>query len=143
MKKQTVKIFMILNLLILLIGTTAYSQIPGTRITANVPFAFYVGDTRLPAGEYYITRVGNNPDVLLIRSKDNQKADFFIVENAQSNKTPTETDLVFKEIGDAYFLSKIWTVGNDVGAEIPTSHMERKLEKNLSSNQGIKIVVGS
>ena len=36
MKKQTVKIFMILAMFILLIGATGYSQVPGTRISILV-----------------------------------------------------------------------------------------------------------
>src|SRR5690349_2566873 len=52
---------------LLLIGS-AGAQEPGTRIRVSIPFDFTVKGKTLPAGEYDITRVMDEPITLLVRN---------------------------------------------------------------------------
>jgi hypothetical protein len=55
MMKNLGKLFLTLCLLAVGGGVVANAQIDGvSQIEANVPFAFTVGDTKLPAGKYNI-----------------------------------------------------------------------------------------
>jgi hypothetical protein len=126
MKKQVIKAIALSSLM--LISGMSYGQ-AGSRVIANVPFAFIAGNKTLPAGEYTIDRPNDNePGLLLIRGVDRKVALFVNAEDIQARHTPEKTELVFNEIGDKYFLSKIWITGDDMGREIPKPRAERELE---------------
>jgi hypothetical protein len=129
MKKQVYKVIALSSLLLLLVSGVSYGQ-EGYRVIANIPFAFIAGNNTLPAGEYTIDRPNENePGLLLIRGVDSNLALFVNAENVETKQTPDKTELVFNEIGNKYFLSRIWVSGDDTGREIPKPRAERELEK--------------
>jgi hypothetical protein len=129
MKKQIFKSIALSSLIVMLISGLSYGQ-AGSRVIANIPFAFIAGNKTLPAGEYTIDRPNDNePGLLLIRGVDSKVALFVNAEDVQARKTPEKTELVFNEVGDKYFLSKIWITGDDMGREIPKPRAERELEQ--------------
>jgi len=134
MKKRIFKVMATTGFFILLVSG-AYAQME-THIIANIPFAFIAGTKTFPAGEYTIDRPSiNEPGLILIRGVDNKQALFLNVENVQARKTPEKTELVFNEIGDKYFLSKIWVTGEDSGREIPKPRPDRELERVALAQQ--------
>lgn len=143
MKKQALKVFVVFGLFTLLMSASVYAQ-SDERVIADIPFAFVAGEKTLPAGEYEIKRgMPNTPDVLLIRSEDNNRnAIFVMAEEAQAARTPDKTELVFNQVGDTYFLSKIWVAGDDIGRELPTTHAERALEQGESQHltKAVKVI---
>ncbi|SRR6266436_1237161 len=95
--------------------TTAVSaQIPSNvSLQANIPYTFMVGNTRLAAGKYTVKVADDNDLHLLeIKSADGYTSVFFETVAAVSNEIPGKTELVFDKIGDDYFLSQVWLVGN-------------------------------
>lgn len=99
-------------------------------IEANIPYAFVVKDTQLPAGKYTI-RVADqtDPNVMEIRSADRHTAVFFETENMQANRMADKTELVFDKIGNTYFLSQVLLKGDSAGNQLPMSRMARRLEE--------------
>src|SRR5215813_8600815 len=55
-------------LLSLLLVGSVQAQLPGTEIRASIPFDFSVRGITLPAGDYTITRIGDEPAGLLMRN---------------------------------------------------------------------------
>ena len=100
------------------------------RIEANVPFAFSVGDTTLPAGKYEIKMLDDRtPNLLILRSADGDTSVIFGTENAQrrDNQPAQKTELVFNKVGDKYFLSQIWVSGSSSGSEVPKLRVDKRL----------------
>lgn len=111
-----------------IIPARAQALIEGT-IEANVPFAFMVKDTTLPAGKYTLQRLDEaDPKVLEIRTANGRTAIIFEAENAQIASIPHNPELVFDKIGDQYFLSQIWANDSDIGYQLPKTKTEERLE---------------
>jgi hypothetical protein len=121
-------------MLALLIGAgniTARAQalIDDTAIQADVPHAFIVRDTTLPAGKYTIKRLDDTqPNVLQIRSDNGRTEVTFEVESAQAKRIPRKAELVFDKVGDQYFLSQIWASDSDIGYQLPKTKAQEGLE---------------
>jgi hypothetical protein len=114
----------------------AQAQVSETVVIADIPFAFMVRDTMLPAGQYTVKRFDSiNPNAMEIRSADGAKRLVFIVGSAQAVTPPDHTKLVFDRVGDHYFLSEIFEVGNRTGVELKQSRAERQLEKEGETAQ--------
>lgn len=126
------KLFLMLCLLTVGAGIVANAQIDtGVTIQANVPFAFMVGDTTLPAGKYDIKALeGEPPNVLELRSINGHTAVVFDTENVETrgDQIVNKGELVFDKIGDNYFLSQVWMAGSSSGSELVKSRMEKRLE---------------
>jgi hypothetical protein len=118
--------------------TTARAQVTDT-VVADIPFGFVIQDTTLPAGEYTIRRVNPAiPSVMVISSKEQHRNVLFVVNSAQMNKEPHQTELIFDRVGDQYFLSEIFEGWDPNGVELSKSRSERRLEK-----QGTKVQLNS
>jgi len=107
----------------------ARAQVVDT-VKADIPFGFTVRNVTLPAGEYMIKRIdSSSPGIMQILSADGTQRLTFLVGSAETLKEPDQTKLIFEQVGDQYFLSEIFEVGNRDGVELRKSRMERKLEK--------------
>ena len=144
MIKNLGKLFLTLCFLAIGGGVVANAQVstvPG--IQANIPFAFQVGDTTLPAGKYEIKAVDDNePNVLEIRSDNGGKSIVFETQDAQKREdvVAKKTELVFDKVGDQYFLSQVWVVGTATGSELAKSKMEKSLEEDGSQSEKHSVV---
>ena len=111
-------------------GSPAQAQVTETVVRADIPFAFMVRDTTLPAGQYTIKRLDSvNPNAMEIRNADGAERLVFLVGSAQAVTPPDQTKRVLDRVGDQYFLSEIFEVGNRTGVELKKSRAERQLEK--------------
>jgi len=92
-------------------------EMPGSnRLVADIPFSFIVGKTQLPAGRYEVT-VGPGEEeqhVLAIQTADSNKSEMrfrkvyaLMVPTDQVNLEKNQPRLVFKEVGNLYFLDKV------------------------------------
>jgi hypothetical protein len=95
-------------------------------ILANIPFAFTVGNTTLPAGEYRVEKVGDSSPALLIQRTDRGASMMVITSAVQVNAPQAQTKLIFKRYGKHCFLSQVWTAGNARGRELPNSRKEKE-----------------
>jgi hypothetical protein len=113
-------------------GIVANAQIDsGVMIQGNVPFAFVVGDTTLPAGKYDIKVLdGESPNVLELRSVNGHMSVLVDTENvnAREDQFAKKGELVFDKVGDKYFLTQVWMAGSASGSELRKSRMEKRLE---------------
>ena len=103
-----------------------------TILTANVPFAFSIGDKQLPAGAYAVREMGR---ATLIQSKDYETSVLGVYAYVEPSKAD-ETKLVFNKVGDHYFLAQIWTSARGQGLQIPESKMEKEMRASNSGPQG-------
>ncbi len=121
MKKQ---LFALLGLGVLLATVSAYAQ--SAKLKADVPFEFVVAGRTMPNGEYTIQTLDAVDHALSI-SGESQKPSIFLAHSCVSTK-PVQTKLVFRRYGDQYFLSEIWTAGNEAGYQLSKSRREAEAE---------------
>jgi hypothetical protein len=103
-----------------------------TILTANVPFAFSIGDKQLPGGAYAVREMGR---ATLIQSKDYETSVLGVYAYVEPSKA-NETKLVFNKVGDHYFLAQIWTSARGEGLQIPESKLEKEMRASNSGPQG-------
>jgi hypothetical protein len=92
---------------------------------AQVPFAFKVGKTSLPAG-CYTAGVASESNTVVIRNCDTGKTMVSLAR--MENPRQTSPKLVFHRVSGQYFLAQIWSVAGTRGLTLPTSALERELE---------------
>jgi hypothetical protein len=123
--------------LALAITAPARAQLPDTAMRAYIPFDFIVNGKTLPAGNYEVRRLTDEPEGLLIRSVNNKHEHaVFETEPLQENRMPRRDQIVFNRYGDTYFLSEVLTGGMETGRELPPTRAERQLkrETEMASN---------
>jgi len=107
----------------LVMASSAFAQ---TRVKANVPFDFVVGDRYYSAGEYSLKTI-NDGGVIQITNTDAEMS-VNVGSNSCAKTYPSEkTVLEFRRMGDMYFLHRVWVAGSLAGREFPRSNEEHRL----------------
>jgi hypothetical protein len=89
-----------------------------------------VGTAQLPAGTYAIRT--NNPNWIMIQnSRTTASAMSVASREYPRNGSPR---LVFRHVGNQYFLTHIWRGSGNTGLSLPTSSLEKELR--MASNSG-------
>jgi hypothetical protein len=110
------------------IGVTAAGAVSAQSVTlrAKIPFSFVVSGHTLPAGEYTMLPA-NGPGAIIIRGIDHHAAGVAVVHATSDRSASKQTArLVFNTYGDRYFLSQVWSSGEQ-GSQLLMSHSEREL----------------
>ncbi len=135
MKKQALTVLSIGSLLVMLAVVPLYAI--SSKITANIPFDFMVGNKTLPAGSYRVGRSTTMGMMLVIQSADHRGSAFFLAHfvSAKSGQDKS-AKLIFNKYGDQYFLSQVWSgEETDDGRRLMKSRREREVAKeNLAKN---------
>jgi hypothetical protein len=143
MKKQALKNFTMLSLLLTLTAVSVAAQSERTKVT-NIPFSFIVGEKTLPAGEYTVEpNRRDNDKVWLVQSRDGRTSVLFTTAPVRASETQDQTKFVFHKYGDQYFLSQVWTAGDNSGRELSMPRLEREVAKNAFKRQTIVLAGGS
>ena len=127
--------------MIVLVGSLAVSakaQTNGrTRLIANIPFEFTVGDKTLPAGEYDVLAVNADSSnvVLKIQSRDG-KGGVMVRTMTVMGSAQDSAKLIFDHYGNQYFFAQAWLDGETSGLQAQKPRAERAIERELA---GIKI----
>lgn len=100
-----------------------------SQARANIPFDFYVNNTWLPAGAYTMASDGTNPQVIRIVSADKKTSVMSLTQ--ADDKRPGKSELVFRKIGDQYFLHEV--LSGHLNAALPTSRQERNAQTREAS----------
>jgi len=130
--KKLLVVMTIGGLLALSLVASAQAQMPGVPIRASIPFDFMVRGKTLPAGNYEIERVTEDPSGLVLRNVNNKHEHIvFETEPMQGKRIPGHNVLVFNRYGDDYFLSEVVTAGDQTGRELAPSHTERTLRREM------------
>jgi hypothetical protein len=117
-------------LTVLLLATAAQAQT--TNVKASIPFGFVVGNHAYSAGEYTVKSLSQGSAAIRIDNGDESEKRTTLSIACQKGEPATQTTLVFRRLGDNYFLYQIWTEGNSLGREFPMSKAEVKIAKNYS-----------
>lgn len=102
-------------------------------LVVNIPFDFNVKGKTLPAGEYIFSR-GSSADSsgLIIESKGSKANAIVLTMSIESRESQRQSRLVFNRYGEQYFLSQVWTVGDNHGRGLLKSKRERSMEIELA-----------
>lgn len=100
------------------------------HVVANVPFAFMVGQHRLPAGSYVVTTLADDPSIVMIESTNGHHMLYRLTVPWAPEDTSLKAKLVFVRLGHEYLLTRIAPQGEEA-REIPMTPtaMERDMIK--------------
>jgi hypothetical protein len=136
MRKRVFSAALTCGLLAAVAAATAFAQMPGMAMRTRIPFDFTIRDKTLPAGEYEIRRVNDEPDVLVISGLDNRhERAIFNTEPVEARKIPGRGEVEFHRYGDSYFLSEIFVGGEQTGRELRKTRQERDMRREMASNK--------
>jgi len=106
------------------IAASAFAQ--SARVTAAIPFDFYVSDRLLPAGNYTVDAQSG-----ALRLSDGRGNSVFVMTTALTeNRAIDSSRLVFRRYGGSSFLATVYWQGYKSGREVASSKMEKKLAQN-------------
>ena len=140
--KRHLNIPMAIALLLGVLTAGAHAQTSSAqKVVANIPFAFHVGQTRLPPGKYTFTVVNPSSDrkILRIRNADGRASAMIVTTSALRNATD-DAKLVFHRYGDQYFFAQAQLGGDPTSLAAIKSKAERA-EQQAIANSGKRIVV--
>jgi hypothetical protein len=132
LKKQGIKAFVVLGLLLSVSAVCANAQGKTLIRKVEIPFDFSANNKTFPAGVYTVTSVNQEKIMLRLSSGDGRETIHIITSPVQAKETPTTSKLIFRRYGETYFLSQIWESYNEQGRQLATSRTERSVERDLS-----------
>ena len=136
MKKQLMMALTMLSLIVTLAVTSARAQSGVHSMRIVIPFDFIIKGETLPSGEYIIKRsVSARPEMLLISSVKGGSGVYVLTSNVLDRTRQSESKLVFHQYEDKYFLTQVWTDGDNAGRELPKSSRERAIDSKLAKNR--------
>jgi len=117
----------------LLLTTAAKAQ--QTNVKADIPFNFFAGGHQYPAGEYWLKSMPTTDAIIHIGGVDDNGTQI-LLSNACSDTTyAKESKLVFRHVGDNYFLYQVWTAGYGQGREFSRGRAETMLARNHENTE--------
>jgi len=114
MRKQTANVWWVfLATALVMVGGASVARADDERIVARVPFAFMVGDSHMPAGDYVVREMSGDPSVVSIASADGRQFAYTLTipSSAYALETPTQPELMFEKLDNQYFLARVAPVG--------------------------------
>jgi len=89
-------------------------------LRANVPFAFTIGHTVLPAGDYMLRLDdGQMPGVLRVSRVDGSAGAFVLTDRTSvPSGSGNQPKLVFSNDGERYVLSEVLDPGEGIGVQL-------------------------
>lgn len=104
----------LITICLLFTAVSLFAQIENRPLMkVQVPFAFTVDNHTLPAGQYYVVSVA--PERMIRLASADGKHSLIVNDLANYSLSPsTNSRLVFNKYGDEYFLSQVWTKGDNV-----------------------------
>jgi hypothetical protein len=121
-----------------LIIVPAHAQ-SSSRVLANIPFDFSVGNTTLKAGTYTVEKLESG--ILAFSGNDNKEHQFALTVSGDSGNQSREPHLVFTRYGSEAFLAKVFFAGNEDYRELLRSSRERDLIKNQASGAELSLLI--
>jgi len=110
--KKTVCSFAVLAVFAMVLTGLSPAQDDTYRVAASIPFDFYAGDTKIPAGNYLFNVTYGNHSVTL-RNHDTGKTYIFLAEPADGDKFVSAV-LDFDVIAGTYVLADVKTESTGV-----------------------------
>ena len=89
-------------------------------------FAFYAGNTKMPAGSYTITPSAYGETLLLLENAAHTHSTFLEIMPTQSATHPAG-DVTFNKYGGVDFLNRVWVGGQQYGMQLVPASYEKKI----------------
>jgi hypothetical protein len=122
--------------LVVFSGMAVAQLIGSSRIVAQVPFEFMVGNRIVPAGECDLWATTMDGRTLTIRNTDAKVGLFATTSQVESKQPAAHYALVFKQYGNRYFLSEIKLEGSKVSYQLQESKAEAEMRaQNVSARE--------
>jgi len=127
----------------LLLSATCLLAGPTTKIRANVPFDFYVGEEQLPAGTYVfeMRAIGfgssSSSAVAVYRQDGTVAVTLSTIPSGWEYRRMADGHLHFSRYTNTYFLNKV--EGPSSGASLITTKVERELR--AQNNRGSETII--
>lgn len=114
------------------------------KLVVDVPFDFVAGNKTLPAGEYYVRAGSSERTLVLVNQQDPSASTFMFTIDVLTNDAQSQSKIVFNRYGERYFLSQIWSQGENHGSQIIQSRREREMSRTAKlADQGRVTLVAS
>src|ERR1700730_5691242 len=110
-----------------MLGSSAIVAQESARAIANVPFAFHVKDTNLPAGKYIVKAV-NGAGVIQIADAQTGHS-MMVLTQSRDGRNNDSPRLTFQRYGNDYFLSQVRLPGQQNGFGLRPGSREKELAK--------------
>jgi hypothetical protein len=124
--KNLLKVVVASGLLCLMFAMSASAQIVD-GLTFTTTFAFYAGNTKLPAGSYKITASNLDESMLLIEDARGAHSAYLDFTPTQAASGHASSDVTFKKYGNVDFLTSCWVRGQQFGMLMEPTKYEKKL----------------
>jgi hypothetical protein len=105
----------------------------GKRVSANVPFNFYVGSSLMPQGAYQFEEISNRAAALITSRETGAAKGGVATYDVVGNKLDEPARLVFRCYGDECFLAEIWSGGGPTGSALARSPQEKELMQSKAA----------
>ena len=133
--KHTVCKFVVLAVCALALAGISVAQDDTYRVTANIPFDFYVGSQKLPSGTY-LFNVSYGDHSVILRNHDTGRSSV-VLAVAEQGTGASEAVLDFDVVAGNYLLSDLTTESAGV------KFSEKKQLANLAQKSGSVAIVAS
>jgi hypothetical protein len=97
----------------MVLGVASIARADDQTVTAKVPFDFMVGGSRMPAGTYVISTVGDNGGMIAIAGENTRKAVYTLTIPLGNKDQTAPPQLAFEKVGGEYVLTHITLEGTD------------------------------
>jgi hypothetical protein len=124
--KNLLKVVGASGLLCLVFAMSASAQIVDA-LTFTTTFAFYAGNTKMPAGSYKITASNLDEAMLLIEDARGAHSAFLDFTPTQAASAHASSDVTFKKYGNVDFLTSCWVRAQKFGMQMEPSKYQKKL----------------
>ena len=120
--------------------TTNSATAQSSVVKVNVPFAFTVNNTFLPAGSYLVGFDSANPELLVIRDQKNAVKAWDFGQRGSIGQGNLNA-LIFHRYGSQYFLSKVRLESASGGIELSAAKSEQRARKMNRNRELASIAV--
>lgn len=108
-------------------------------IKIEVKFDFHVGSKVYPAGVYWLETVSQSGDNILRLSNVEKEVQQLIVANLSYAGKEQSPKLVFRQIGEEYYLTDIFMTEGNWGFSVRPSRRQRESGKSLASTKLVEV----
>jgi len=110
-----------------------------TKLVANIPFEFRMGESSFEAGSYVFDYSAH---MLVVREEHGSRTAAMALMLPVSRGRAPKTGIVeFNRYGETYFLAAIWTPSSTDGGGLPKSAGEKEFARRTAPDKTEAIVV--
>ena len=111
----------------------------GSRVLADIPFDFSVGNTMLKAGSYTVEQLQSG--ILVFSSNDGKEHQFALTVPGNSGNQDQAPHLIFTRYENEAFLERVFFTGGEDYHELLRSSRERDRISNQASGAELSLLI--